>query len=175
MNPSSAVFGWAIIFATFFGPIFAVLVTRYVDKQRERHQRRLYVFRTLMGTRKSQLSPEHIGALNLIEIDFHGETKVINAWKQYFQNLSTTPDTRNPEQFFRTRQGLFVKLLSEMSKPLKIEIEQLDMFEGGYFPQASADLEAQQAAIRKLFTEISAGTRGLPISTFQPAQGPQPK
>ena len=31
MTPSSSLFGWAILAATFLGPVFAVLLTRFVD------------------------------------------------------------------------------------------------------------------------------------------------
>ena len=51
MNPSSDLFGWAILIATFVGPIAAVLVTRLIDAQREEYQRRLTIFRTLRATR----------------------------------------------------------------------------------------------------------------------------
>ena len=166
MNPTSNVFGWAILAATFLGPICAVLVTRYIDERRDTRQRRLHIFRALMGTRRAQLAPEHIGALNLIEIDYRGCAGVLSAWGEYLRNLGTIIDERNANQTFRARQNLFVKLLSEMAKVLNLKIEQLEIFEGGYFPQASVDLEAQQAAIRKLFTEISEGKRALPISNF---------
>src|SRR3984893_9263784 len=87
MSPSSGIFGWAILGATFLGPIFAVLLTRYIDWKREAKNRRLYIFRTLMATRRAQLTTEHVTALNLIEIDFHGEQQILKAWKEYFENL----------------------------------------------------------------------------------------
>src|SRR5262249_12547950 len=70
MNPTSEIFGCSILAATLLGPIAAVLITRYIDQLRERSSRRLWIFRTLMATRRTLLSPEHIAALNQIELDF---------------------------------------------------------------------------------------------------------
>jgi len=70
MNPNSEVFGWAILVATFVGPIAAVIITRWIDAAREKTQRRLVIFRTLMATRAVGLNPERVAALNMIQIDF---------------------------------------------------------------------------------------------------------
>jgi hypothetical protein len=50
-----------------------------------------------------------------------------------------------------------------MAKSLHIRVEQLDIFEGGYVPQMHVDIEREQAAIRRLLTEIADGKRSLPI------------
>jgi hypothetical protein len=39
------------------GPVTAVLLTRYVDQNREKSGRRMDVFRTLMRTRRAPKSP----------------------------------------------------------------------------------------------------------------------
>jgi hypothetical protein len=55
------------------------------------------------------------------------------------------------------------KILSEMAKTLRIRVEQLDIFEGGYVPQGHVNIEREQAAIRRLLSEIADGKRSLPI------------
>ena len=70
MNPNSELFGWAILVATCLGPIAAVLVTRYNDARRAKHERQMSVFRTLMATRATDLNSERVAALNLIQIEF---------------------------------------------------------------------------------------------------------
>jgi hypothetical protein len=37
------------------------------------------IFRTFMGSRRSFLFVEHVGALNMIEIEFHKEPKTVQA------------------------------------------------------------------------------------------------
>ena len=53
--------GLATIAAVFLGPIFAVLLTRYIDYRRADKARKLDIFRTLMRTRKMSLNWEHVG------------------------------------------------------------------------------------------------------------------
>jgi hypothetical protein len=163
MTQEAPQFAWAIIAATFLGPIFAVLLTRYVDARRDQHNRRMHVVRTLMATRRSVLAPEHIAALNLIEIEFYRKKRVLEAWKAYFQHLCTPFEPKDEERITRERALLRVKLLSEMAKVVGYRIEQLEIIEGGYTPQWTFDVEAQQHAVRQLFVEIAGGKRSLPI------------
>jgi hypothetical protein len=113
VNPSSQLFGWAILGATFLGPVLAVFMTRYVDGQRDRHERQLQVLRTLMATRRTVVSAEHVGALNLIEIEFYGHQQVIAAWKTYFQHLATGFEPKDlkelPENVARCWQNYFTR------------------------------------------------------------------
>lgn len=163
MNPTSEIFGWAILVATFMGPIAAVLVTRYVDWLRERKARRLSIFRALMATRRATLSVEHITALNQIELDFSKVPGVMNTYRNYMRHLKTPFDKKDNDRIGREREGLRTKILSEMAKSLHIHVEQLEIFEGGYIPQGHIDIELEQAAIRRLLTEIADGKRALPI------------
>ena len=49
----------AIVFATLFGPILAVQAQKWLERNREIKQRRAWIFRTLMATRATTLSPVH--------------------------------------------------------------------------------------------------------------------
>jgi hypothetical protein len=143
------------------GPISAVLITRYLDDLRQYRARRMDVFRTLMRTRRTALHPDHIGALNLVEIEYANDPQVLTAWKALFTNFGSTLgrlevertegltdqkqiDARN--QAFGTRavqerQKLLAKLLHAMARVLGFKIEQLEIFEGGYTPQLWANVE----------------------------------
>jgi hypothetical protein len=83
----------AIIFATLLGPVLAVQAQKWVERGRERQQRRLHLFRVLMTTRRAPLSPTHVEALNMVPIEFHGRRKtfveVVNSWKEYIEHLYT--------------------------------------------------------------------------------------
>ncbi|MCB8822667.1 DUF6680 family protein [Microvirga rosea] len=172
MNPSSDVFGWAILIATFIGPIAAVLVTRFIDQKREETQRRLTIFRTLMATRAAGLSPERIAALNMIQIDFAGHVNVLAAWHGLLSHYgSPVPSNDNDEaSFFRERNRLSTVLLHEMAKKLSIKIEQLDILDRVYYPVGLANLETEQQIIRALFVDIAAGRRALPIIAYPPPE-----
>jgi len=141
-------------------------MTRYIDNLREKRGRRLAIFRTLMATRRSFLSADHIAALNQIELDFQHDSTVMTAYRNYMRQLGTTFDPKDNDRVTQERQSLRTKILSEMAKTLRIHVEQLDIFEGGYIPQGHVDIEQQQAAIRRLFTEIADGKRALPIEVL---------
>src|SRR5258708_5923174 len=107
MDPTSPHFGWAILLATFLGPILAVLVTRFLDHQRELRGRRMHVFRTLMSSRRGYNNNEFTAALNLIEIEFQGKPRVIQAWRAYFKHLGTVSgDPNRADDFLRERLSL---------------------------------------------------------------------
>ena len=169
---------FAIIAAVFLGPIAAVFITRWVDHKRLKHGRRMDVFRTLMRTRRMTLNPDHVGALNLVEIEFDGEQNVIKAWKDYFTHLGKKPPTESAEAnvFVSERGSLLTKLLHAMAQTLKFQIEQLEIFEGGYTPQGWEDEEVTLRALRHHMLQIFMGNRALPVThmTNAPAGSPFP-
>ena len=81
---------WAIVAATGLGPIFAVLITFWRDARNSLRTRRLWVFLTLMATRRVNISPEHVNALNLVEVDFYACEMVQKHWKIYKDHLFFT-------------------------------------------------------------------------------------
>jgi len=98
---------WFIVLAVLLAPLLAVQVQKWIEKFRERHQRKLYVFTTLMATRATRLSPEHVQALNMIDLAFYGrkilnqryqtkaEQSITEAWKKYLDQLATPYDKTN--------------------------------------------------------------------------------
>jgi len=61
---------WINLAAILLGPILAVLVTRFIDSRRETQSRRMEIFKTLMRTRRTPTYADHVGALNLIEVEY---------------------------------------------------------------------------------------------------------
>jgi len=116
-----------------------------------------------MATRRSFLSLDHISALNQIELDFQKDKAVMDVYATYMKHLGTPFDPKDNDRIARERQSLRTKMLSEMAKALRIHVEQLDIFEGGYVPQRHVDIETEQAAIRHLLVELVEGKRPLPI------------
>jgi hypothetical protein len=76
------------IVAIIVGPIAAVWITVRSEERRERIRRKYQTFYALMRTRRVTLSPEHVAALNSIQIEFHDDPTVITAHKRYIENLS---------------------------------------------------------------------------------------
>ena len=154
------------IFALIAGPVIAVLITRYWDGKREANRRKLEIFRTLMRNRQERLNPEFVGALNLIEVEFHKEHEVINAWKNLFNHLCQLPTDRKEEEEeirHEERERLTATLLEKIAKSLGVKKDTLEIFKSGYSPQGWGDLETQQAMVRRLLLEVLANERPFPV------------
>ncbi len=160
----------ATIVAIIVGPILAVLVTRFIDDQRAAKARRMDIFRTLMRTRKMPIHFEHVGALNLVEIEFAKQSAVIQAWRNYFASLvERHPETASQDEknaFAKKRDSLLTKLIHEIAKSLKFEVEQLDILEGNYIPQGWNDDDWEQRMVRRGLIEVLQGRRPLNIQPF---------
>jgi hypothetical protein len=157
--------GISVVIATVCGPVLAVLVTRYIDRQRDQRARRMEVFRALMAFRKAPLSPERVKALNMVEIEFHGIQPVEDAHRALMQHVGTPAGS---EAWVDRSHKLSTKLLSEMAGVLGYDLQQLDVLEGGYYPQGYVDLESEQQNVRRLLIEILSGRRPLPVSPAAP-------
>jgi hypothetical protein len=141
-------------------------VTRHVDNLRRVKERRLNVFRSLMATRRASLSPDKVIALNMVEIEFYGIPSVQDAHREVMTHINV-PGPQPPGWAERHR-SLMTRLLSEMARELGYELPQLDVFEGGYYPQGLADMETEQQAVRRALIEVLSGRRPLGVSPAPP-------
>jgi hypothetical protein len=171
---------WAVVLATIAGPLSAVLITRWDDHRREARNRLLHVYRVLMATRKMAISQEHVGAINLIEVEFHGVKPVIEAWSAYITHLnSPNPPgaTTGQAEAWEARRGellaiLLVKIAAHLGTP-KGEIE---IMHGGYAPQGWITQEQRLNAIQDYAIGLSHGQAVVPMVVAQqmPPNNPYP-
>ncbi|WP_455373784.1 DUF6680 family protein [Limibacillus halophilus] len=163
--------GAATIVAVLVGPILAVFVSKFNDDRRAAYFRRVDIFKTLMRTRRMPIHYDHVGALNLVEVEFDKYPQVINAWKKYLSNLSEkTPDINEQdrrESFLKKRNNLLIRLISEIAKSLKIKVEQLDILEGNYVPQGWEDEQWEQRVARMHLISVLSGKSPIYVNAFQ--------
>jgi hypothetical protein len=152
------------------GPIIAVWITRMSDDRREYYNRRMNIFRTLMRTRKMPIHYDHVGALNLIEIEFAKNAQVMTAWKEYLKTLGEAFPAQASEPiqsgFLQKRETLLTKLISEIAKDLQFKVDQMDIFEGNYIPQGWHDEDWEQKLVRKGLIDVLSGKRPLAIQPY---------
>jgi hypothetical protein len=145
------------------------MITRAQDRRRELRQKKLKILRALMKTRRLQLDPEHVSALNLIELEFYGCDAVIAPCKAYIAHLhSPLPDLAEQDRFFEARHSLFLNLLHALGRELGYQFDKHDLQHFGYTPtgwHADQNRARHNAA---LLTEILEGTRALPVTPMQP-------
>ena len=123
---------WAIVVATFLGPIFAVWISLWREARNERRSRRFYIFRTLMSTRKIAMSREQVDALNLVETEFHGVPAVLPAYADYVGHLYTDNNSPNWDE---KRQDHLARLLHHMSVAMGMPLDEAKLRSGGYSPR----------------------------------------
>ena len=168
MNGLGLWMGLATILAVLVGPILAVLITRYMDAARADKGRMLDIYRTLMRTRMVPLHWDHVGALNLVEVEFVAHSAVVDAWKAYLASLA------QPLPSLRDRGALLTTLLDKIAQALGIKIEQLDILRGNYVPQGWADDDTDQRLLRRRLLNVLDGNASFPIHVQSPPLGGSP-
>jgi len=158
--------GIAVVIATFTGPILAVFVTRRIDEYRQRRARQMEIFRSLMGSRRAPLSADRVRALNMVEIEFYGIPAVEKCYQDVMKHINHPHPL--PVEWHTRLPSLTTKLLSEMAKVLGYELQQLDVLEGGYYPQGFVDMETEQQEVRRALIEVLSGRRPLVVGAAAP-------
>lgn len=147
-----------IALATFFGPIAAIQAERFLARRREKRDRQLTIFRTLMATRASQLTAEHVNAINAIPIDFYGHKKVTDRWEEYFAHLHK--EGMDEKLWGQKKAELLMALLSEIGAALRYRFNAREM-ESIYSPKGHAAIENAQNAILFGMAELLSGRKPL--------------
>ena len=176
---------WVIIFATLMGPILAVQAQKFLEGLREHRNGKLWVFRTLMTTRRQRVSIDHVRALNMIDVSFYGirvcfkhwqtraEKKVAGAWKGYLDNLTTEtegwPEARL-EVLWSDREKLFSALLVAIAASVDFNFDELHIRKAGYIPIAHSDTEIKQQQLLDSAVGVLQGrqTLKMDVVSFPP-------
>jgi len=155
------------IIALLLSPLIALQVSDWLADLKDGKQRRFKVYRTLMASRARRLAPDHVEALNLIDVEFHGTDKkskaVLNAWKAYLDHLNTDREP-NTAVWDSKRDDLFVDLLYEMSRHVGYDFDKTHIRRTSYFPIGHGDVEIDQYIIRKAVRGILEGKLSFPIN-----------
>jgi hypothetical protein len=159
---------WLIITATVSGPIIAVQVQKWLEKWREKRNRKLWIFYNLMATRAARVSERHVEALNSIQLEYYSSTKgkakrVKDAWAEYHSHLGELQNEATVMQWVQRGDELFINLLYEMSQYLGFNYNRVDIQKGGYSPKAVGNKELLQESIIKSLAEVLTGDTPLKV------------
>jgi hypothetical protein len=164
---------WAVVLATLLGPVLAVQAQKAVERARERRSRKSTVFHQLMATRAARVSPEHVQALNMIDLAFYGqrmfgvhrrsksEQAVIDTWREYHDHLNIRADDDALRIWHVKGDELFTNMLFAMAGDVGYKFDRVQLKKGAYSPIAHGELEDQQRALRKLAIDVLRG--GSPL------------
>jgi hypothetical protein len=178
------------ILAIVLSPVIALAVGQLVSSRKEKTSRRHQVFQSLWLTRgdlgsMGRLSPEHVRALNSIQIEFsktrmdefYGVAErcdaVLAAWRNYLAAMYVAPfdDPGSPAaiEFFNARDMLLVEVLFEMSGVLGYLFSREEIRATAYVPQHHLDVEAQVGRLRAALVEVAEGRQPLRITDAAPS------
>lgn len=160
------------IIAILTAPLVAVQVSLWLQKRKQKVEdlknRKMWIFRVLMATRRDVLSKDHINALNLIDVDFHGKEQkfkdVVAAWKLYIDHLENKELLDGSKEAWGSKsQDLLHELLYKMSISLDYDFDIATIKKTSYSPQAFADEEERARILKDAFTSLLAGKLSLPV------------
>lgn len=160
----------ATIFAIYYGPIKAVQITRENDTKHEKRRRQFDVFHALMKTRRFNLAPDHVMALNLVQVEFYGHERIDTAYRAYIALLYSkfpAPEDPEAERFWQAKQDALYNLMHEIGEELGYKFDKRDMERLAYGPQGWQNDEDQQRALRSLLVDLLAGKRAMPVIDFE--------
>lgn len=159
------------ILAIILAPFLAVFVQRKIDLWRGKRERKLDIFKTLMATRDTVLSPNHVRALNMIDLEFQeaSERKVRSAWNEYHDHLNSYPSGNDiPKETFtiwhKDSERHLMTLLAKMGESLSYKFDPVKIRKGGYTPKGHVNTENDYFLIRKYILECLRGDRNIPIA-----------
>lgn len=166
---------WVMISAVLLGPILAVQAQKIVEDFKDRHNRKFYIFRTLMATRATTVSPDHVTALNMIDMEFSKDKKkekpIVEAWKtllSHYEDVPALPSetaTEAEKNQYITQstiwcgasQGKLVDLLYAMSNYFKYGFDKVHLEKSVYYPKGMSDIELELRAVRKAVIDAFTG------------------
>lgn len=168
MDKTGIVLSIITIVAIIVGPIAALWIQRLLDAGRDEHNRKMWIFKTLMSNRAVRLSPVYVQALNLIDIEFAADNEkeraIRDAWKELadlYTDFKTTPNAADKAN------ELNATLLAAMGKSLGYDFNKVYLRKGAYYPEFLGNVEFEQHALRRAFLELLNGQRRVPVGVFE--------
>jgi len=170
--------GLSTVFATLLGPVLAVQAQKFLEARRGLKDQKMRIFSTLMATRASRLSPDHVQALNMIDLAFNGgsrsrqrtETDVLDAWRDYLDHLNSRFNEQSADRWNEKQNEFLITLLSSMAADLGLRYDRVLLRNGAYIPQGHMDIESEQHRVRRLAISVLSGEQpismnvtGLPV------------
>jgi hypothetical protein len=179
IEPAVRLGEWFIVGATVLGPVLAVQAQKWVERSQSKRAMKDGIFRTLMATRAARLAPEHVQALNMIDIAFYGrrvfgfryqskvEKTVSRAWRDYFDSLEIDNANYSEDQnsrLFDMRFDKFLVLLGTIAIAQNYDFDPVELRKKMYSPVLHGKVEDEQTAIRVGLAKILKGEASLPMT-----------
>ena len=155
------------IFVMYLGPLNVSRKTEERSEANDIRKRRMEILSGLMKTRRIFLAPEHVMALNAIQLEFHDVSGVISAYKAYIK-LRNSDHENASDKFFEEVDAAFFDLVAAIANCLGLNFDKSDLQRLSYAPQGWANDELQLREVRRLMIEVMSGRRAVHVINAQP-------
>jgi len=157
------------ILAILAGPVLAVQAQKWIENFREKRNRKLHIFRTLMATRAAKVSAEHVRALNMIDIAFYDDSKVKEAWKEYLDHLydANYQKSHGPEKWIEKSEELFISLLKQIAEVVGYHFDKTHFKRAVYLPTAHGEQANDLQIIKENMKKILSGEQAVAIKILK--------
>jgi hypothetical protein len=139
-----------------------------------------------MATRGNKLAPDHVLALNTIDLAYYGkrilgrqwqsatEAEITSGWKEYLDDLNNPWPTDEAAAAGRLsrREEIFANLLLSLGKENRFKFDRVQLKKGAYFPSGHQNAAQEQDWIRKLAIEFLMGKRPVKVDVNSTERNP---
>ncbi len=153
-------FDWITVAAIVVGPVLALFAQRLLDWMREKKERRVKVYLTLMSLRGVWLHPDSVRALNSIDTVFEkvSDKPARDAWARVIAHVCTPlPNIDKFPQEARAWNDRLIDLRVDLYQLLGTAVgydHTIDYIKTQFYnPQYHIDVELEQMQIRKQFAK----------------------
>ena len=175
-----------MIAAVVVAPFFALWAQWRLQLRKEGRDRRLWIFKTLMRTRATPISVDHVQALNLIDVEFcspnPGDQGVRESWDRYLTHLNR-PDVSpgDLDMWVNAERDLLADMLNKMAVVVGYHFDFTYLKTHTYYPRGHGEAEVLAQQMQKDLAEIVAGRKSLKMeiattnSPVPPLLPPRPR
>ena len=130
------------VVAIIVSPIVAVLIGQYLQNREKSRTDKKEILKALMVNRGLGWSIDSVKALNLIEIVFHDEDKVLSQWKKYYNKLCMENPAESELSDMKSEGDRLLKVMAD-SLGYKDKVT-WDTIQKPYIPKGLTDNMLQQ-------------------------------
>jgi hypothetical protein len=140
------------VVAIIASPITALWVQRKGDDRRASRARKEAIFRTLWTNRARPAYLVRVDALNMIDVEFFGEQKIIDAWADLFAHYRADYKAEGVSETERTHRHKekYATLLYEISQSLGYKIGKTHIRDDVYRPDIHNEFDEIELQTRRL-------------------------
>ncbi len=156
---------WAVVLATFVGPIAAVMVSRWDEGRRAIKARRWSLFITLMGMRGRFVEREYVRALNSVHAEFFNSQPIVDALRAFLAHVELQANDIVWQHKYR---DLLTALLVEIGHVVGFKGSALEIGRNAYYPTQWAKDQVAQETVQQYLVDLSEGNKVMLVRVVPP-------